>query len=65
MNEITIKLPTRQAVAVMMAVNERMNTAKNLRAAYANSGESKERLEILDNEAQLLAEAYQNIQGAL
>lgn len=65
MNEITIKLSAQQAVAVMMAVNERMNNARNLKVAYTSSGEDGGRLEILDDEAKLLAEAYRNIQGAL
>lgn len=65
MDEITIKLPVKQVVAVMMAVNEKMNNARNMQMAYANNGESAERLKILDDEVRVLAEAYQNIQGAL
>lgn len=65
MNEITIKLPAKQVVAVMMAVNEKMNNARNMRMAYAQNGDSDERLKIMDDEMQVLAEAYRNIQGAL
>lgn len=65
MNEITIKLPAKQVVAVVMAVNEKMNNARNMRMAYATNGESDERMKILDDEVKVLAEAYRNIQGAL
>lgn len=65
MQEITIKLTTQQAVPVMMAISNQMNNDRNIRMSFSASGESKERLDILDREIQSLAEAYRAIQEAL
>ena len=65
MQEITIKLTTQQAVPVMMAITNQMNNSRNMRVAFSGGIEGKERVEILDNEIQSLAEAYKAIQEAL
>lgn len=65
MKEITIKLTVQQAVPVMMAITNQMNNSRNMRVAFSGNSESKERVEILDNEIQSLAEAYKVMQEAL
>lgn len=65
MQEKAINLTTQQKVSVMMAISNQMNSNRNIRLSLATSGESKERLEILDSEIQSLAEAYKAIQETL
>ncbi|MBD5151186.1 MAG: hypothetical protein HDT16_01525 [Oscillibacter sp.] len=65
MKEITIKLTVQQAVPVMMAINNQINNCRHMKMAFSGSGESKERVEILDGEIQSLAEAYKVMQEAL
>lgn len=65
MLEITITLTTQQAVPVTMAISNQMNNNRNIRHSFTASGESKERVDILDSETQSLAEAYKAFQEAL
>ena len=65
MKEITIKLTVQQAVPIMMAITNQMNNSRNMRVAFSGGIEGKERVEILDNEIQSLAEAYKVMQEAL
>ena len=65
MKEITIKLTVQQAVPVVMAINNQINNSRHMKMALSGSGESKERVEILDGEIQSLAEAYKVMQEAL
>ena len=65
MEKITIEMTVQDAVSTMMAINNQMNNSRNMRMAFSGSGESKERVEILDGEIQSLAKVYKSIQEAL
>ena len=65
MKEIAIKLTVQQAVPVMMAITNQMNNSRNMKMSFSGSGESEERVEILDGEIQSLTKVYKSIQEAL
>ena len=65
MEKITIEMTVQDAVSTMMAISNQMNNSRNMRMSFASSNGSKERVEILDNEIQSLAEVYKAIQEAL
>lgn len=65
MQEIEIKLTMQQVVAVMMAIDNQMDSYRNMMTALQRSGESPERLEIMNSKSQRLTEAYKAIQAAM
>ena len=65
MEKINFSLTTKQTVAVLMVVNEKINNNMNMRTAFVQRGEDKQRVERLDAETQQLTEAYQAMQDSL
>ena len=65
MDKNNFSLTTKETVAVLMVINEKIINDENMRSAWVQRSEDKRRVERLDAEIKKLTEAYQAIQDAL